>query len=450
MLTTSFDSRLYASLYGTEQMKHVWSDSQVVQSWLDTEVALAEVQAEMGLIPIEALTAIREHATLDALDWELMASRTREVGMAIKPMVEQITARGGEWVQRCFHWGATTQDILDTGQALRLKKSLELIEGSLKSLLQWLVELAQEHQLTPMVARTNSQDAAPTSFGLHVSGYAAEMVRHLKRLDEMRPRACMGMLGGAVGHLAAQGAVGLELRDKFIQKLGLSKPAGVWNGSQDGVAEFLNWTGLVHGSLSRMANDVETMGRTAVGELEEGEGSGESSTMPHKTNPRAANMIQTYARLGRMYCGASFDLMDQVDVRSAAMRATAWTVVPEAALVMSASLERAGRLVKHLVVKKERMLRNFCDSKNFVMSEAVMMRLAKEIGRDKAYALIKSVLQGQEASEKSLTEILLASPPVLEHLSEEEIREACEPKNYLGSSTELVGEVVSSAQKFLP
>ena len=186
------------------------------------------------------------------------------------------------------------------------------------------------------------------------------------------------------------------LRDKFIQKLGLSKPAGVWNGSQDGIAEFLNWTGLVHGSLSRMANDVETMGRTAVGELEEGEGSGESSTMPHKTNPRAANMIQTYARLGRMYCGASFDLMDQVDVRSAAMRATAWTVVPEAALVMSASLERAGRLVKELDVKKERMLRNFRDSKNFVMSEAVMMRLAK----DKAPAVQQDIATMAHTSEK--------------------------------------------------
>ena len=317
MLTTSFDSRIYSNLFGTESMKRIWSDTQLVQSWLDTEVALAQVQAELGLIPHEAAEAIEQCATVDNIDWDKLQRRTEEVGMPIKPVVEQIASVGGEVVARYLHWGATTQDILDTGQALRLKSTLDLLDSGLRQYLRALVEMANRYRLTPMVARTNSQDAAPTSWGLHVSGYAAEVVRHLERLQEIRPRVCMGMFGGAVGTLAAGGDDAIQVRNGLMAKLGLTEPTGAWNASQDGIAEYLQWTGLIHGTLARMARDIETMGRTSVGELQEGEGRGESSTMPHKTNPRASNMLQTYARLGRMYCSGALDLMDQIDVRAA-------------------------------------------------------------------------------------------------------------------------------------
>ena len=414
MLTTSFDSRIYSNLFGTESMKCIWSDTQLVQSWLDTEVALAQVQAELGLIPHEAAEAIEQCATVDNIDWDKLQRRTEEVGMPIKPVVEQIASVGGEVVARYLHWGATTQDILDTGQALRLKSTLDLLDSGLRQYLRALVEMANRYRLTPMVARTNSQDAAPTSWGLHVSGYAAEVVRHLERLQEIRPRVCMGMFGGAVGTLAAGGDDAIQVRNGLMAKLGLTEPTGAWNASQDGIAEYLQWTGLIHGTLARMARDIETMGRTSVGELQEGEGRGESSTMPHKTNPRASNMLQTYARLGRMYCSGALDLMDQIDVRAASMRATAWTILPEASMVLSAALERAERLVTHLVVHDQRMLENFSHSRQFVMSEAVMMRLAQAVGRDQAYLLVKEAVSSEGREGATFGE-LLTRDSALEH-----------------------------------
>lgn len=443
-------SALIDPLFSTEQMSAIWSDESLIESWLEVERAISRALAKVGLLPAGALSQIEEAARIENIDLEVVRRETRRQGMPIKPLVDQVIAVGGPEVGRWFHWGATTQDVLDSGQALRLGRTVDLLKRQLEGVALRLVEMADAHRRTPMVGRTNSQDAMPTSWGLQVASFLAELLRHRERLIDLRPRATMGMFGGAVGHLSSLGSKGMQVRALVLAELGLTPPRGAWNGSQDGVAEFVQFTALVQGSLVRLANDVETMGRTAVGELRRATRQGPSSTMPHKTNPRDANMIQSLFQLGAMYAGQAVQLMNQVDVRAASKRVVSWRIVPEAARGLAASLDRADSMLRELVVDEARMRRNFEHSRGFVLSEPIMFLLAEKVGRDEAYTILREALGAEAGSERSLQEILAGDGKVRAHMSEAELEEACRPEAHLGNAEALIDEVLAAARSALP
>ncbi len=422
-------------------MKVVWSDENLIQSWLTFETSIAKVQATLGLIPQQAVIAIEQVCSLQNIDWARLSRDTQVVGMAIKPLIDQLSEQGGETVKKYLHWGCTTQDLLDTSLAMRLKQTLIIVRTQLVALGEQLRDMALVHKCTVMVARTNAMDALPTTWGLHVSGYLQEISRHIIRLDDMYPRVIKGMYGGAVGNLSSIGAVGLEVRKQLFLELGLTEPKGLGNASLDSIAEVIQFFALIHGTLARMANDIETMGRASIAEVREGEAGGGSSTMPHKANPRAANMIQTLSRMGWMYASAAPNLMDQHDVRSASMRVLNWSIVPEASLAVSTALERAERLFANLIVDKKQMASNFAASRYFIMSEAVMMAAASKVGRGESYNKIKSAI-AHAPKEGYLASILKQDPNVMTILTSTEIDLACDPTRYLGCNDELISETL--------
>ena len=436
-----FDSALYSPLFTQAEMKVVWSDENLIQSWLTFETSIAKVQATLGLIPQQAVIAIEQVCSLQNIDWARLSRDTQVVGMAIKPLVDQLSEQGGETVKKYLHWGCTTQDLLDTSLAMRLKQTLIIVRTQLVALGEQLRDMALVHKRTVMVARTNAMDALPTTWGLHVSGYLQEISRHIIRLDDMYPRVIKGMYGGAVGNLSSIGAVGLEVRKQLFLELGLTEPKGLGNASLDSIAEVIQFFALIHGTLARMANDIETMGRASIAEVREGEAGGGSSTMPHKANPRAANMIQTLSRMGWMYASAAPNLMDQHDVRSASMRVLNWSIVPEASLAVSTALERAERLFANLIVDKKQMVSNFAASRYFIMSEAVMMAAASKVGRGESYNKIKSAI-AHAPKEGDLASILKQDPNVMTILTSAEIDLACDPTRYLGCNDELISETL--------
>ncbi|KAB7691498.1 adenylosuccinate lyase family protein [Plesiomonas shigelloides] len=422
-------------------MKVVWSDENLIQSWLTFETSIAKVQATLGLIPQQAVIAIEQVCSLQNIDWARLSRDTQVVGMAIKPLIDQLSEQGGETVKKYLHWGCTTQDLLDTSLAMRLKQTLIIVRTQLVALGEQLRDMALVHKRTVMVARTNAMDALPTTWGLHVSGYLQEISRHIIRLDDMYPRVIKGMYGGAVGNLSSIGAVGLEVRKQLFLELGLTEAKGLGNASLDSIAEVIQFFALIHGTLARMANDIETMGRASIAEVREGEAGGGSSTMPHKANPRAANMIQTLSRMGWMYASAAPNLMDQHDVRSASMRVLNWSIVPEASLAVSTALERAERLFANLIVDKKQMVSNFAASRYFIMSEAVMMAAASKVGRGESYNKIKSAI-AHAPKEGDLASILKQDPNVMTILTSAEIDLACDPTRYLGCNDELISETL--------
>lgn len=436
-----FDSALYSPLFTQAEMKVVWSDENLIQSWLTFETSIAKVQATLGLIPQQAVIAIEQVCSLQNIDWARLSRDTQVVGMAIKPLIDQLSEQGGETVKKYLHWGCTTQDLLDTSLAMRLKQTLIIVRTQLVALGEQLRDMALVHKRTVMVARTNAMDALPTTWGLHVSGYLQEISRHIIRLDDMYPRVIKGMYGGAVGNLSSIGAVGLEVRKQLFLELGLTEPKGLGNASLDSIAEVIQFFALIHGTLARMANDIETMGRASIAEVREGEAGGGSSTMPHKANPRAANMMQTLSRMGWMYASAAPNLMDQQDVRSASMRVLNWSIVPEASLAVSTALERAERLFANLIVDKKQMVSNFAASRYFIMSEAVMMAAASKVGRGESYNKIKSAI-AHAPKEDDLASILKQDPDVMAILTSAEIDLACDPTRYLGCNDELISETL--------
>ncbi len=436
-----FDSALYSPLFTQAEMKVVWSDENLIQSWLTFETSIAKVQATLGLIPQQAVIAIEQVCSLQNIDWARLSRDTQVVGMAIKPLIDQLSEQGGETVKKYLHWGGTTQDLLDTSLAMRLKQTLIIVRTQLVALGEQLRDMALVHKCTVMVARTNAMDALPTTWGLHVTGYLQEISRHIIRLDDMYPRVIKGMYGGAVGNLSSIGAVGLEVRKQLFLELGLTEPKGLGNASLDSIAEVIQFFALIHGTLARMANDIETMGRASIAEVREGEAGGGSSTMPHKANPRAANMIQTLSRMGWMYASAAPNLMDQHDVRSASMRVLNWSIVPEASLAVSTALERAERLFANLIVDKKQMASNFAASRYFIMSEAVMMAAASKVGRGESYNKIKSAI-AHAPKEGDLASILKQDPNVMTILTSAEIDLACDPTRYLGCNDELISETL--------
>lgn len=438
-----FDSDLYSSLFTQAQMKQIWSDDNLIHCWLEFETAVAQVQSELGVIPAQAADEIKQACQSLNIDWSRLSKETQSVGMAIKPLIDQIADSGTPLVKKYLHWGCTTQDLLDSALAMRMKQSLVLVLRQMIDLGEQLRAMAIEHRHTVMVARTNSVDASATTWGLQASSYLGELTRHIDRLNGLYPRAVTGLFGGAVGNLSSVGSEGLKIRSKLMQTLGLSNPVGMVNASQDHVVEVVQFFALVHGTLCRIANDVETMGRTPIAELMEGEGGGGSSTMPHKTNPRASNMIQTLSRMGWMYAAGAPNLLDQQDVRAASMRVLNWSIVPEAALALSNSLMRANNLIKHLIVNRDNMKRNFNASKNFIMSECVAMKLADKVGREQGYNMVKTLLKHADGSQ-TLQEIMLDSQDVLNVLSADEIIAACDPLSYLGCNDEMIDEVVTA------
>lgn len=440
-LSSVFDSELYSPLFTQPEMKAIWSDENLIHCWLRFESAVATVQAELGVIPTEAATDIRDVCQTVELDWPRLARETRSVGMAIKPLIDQLTEAGSPLAKKYLHWGCTTQDLLDSALAMRVGQSLALLRNQMVTLGDSLKAMALAHVNTVMVARTNSVDASATTWGLHVSSYLAELSRHLHRLDSLRPRALTGVFGGAVGNLASVGRDGMAIRNRLMAALDLTQPIGLMNASQDQVVEVIQFFALVHGTLCRIANDVEVLGRTSTAELREGEGGGGSSTMPHKSNPRASNMMQTLSRMGWMYASGACNLLDQQDVRSASMRVLNWSLVPEAALCLSTSLARANDLIRHLVVDDVRMRHNFSASHHFIMSESVSMKLAQKTGRDDAYRLIKRLLAEADGS-LDLQACLMRAPEIRKVLSDDEIAQACEPASYLGDNAALIDETI--------
>ncbi|AKP33050.1 class-II fumarase/aspartase family protein [Yersinia aleksiciae] len=437
-----FDSELYSSLFTQPEMKLIWSDENLIRCWLEFEVTVARVQAELNIIPVQAAEEIAAICQSFDVDWPRLAKETQSVGMAIKPLVDQITDAGTPLVKRYLHWGCTTQDLLDTALAMRIKQTLILLRRQLIELGESLKTMALEHKTTVMVARTNSVDASATTWGLHVSSYLSELTRHIHRLDNLYPMAITGLFGGAVGNLASVGHDGISTRDNLMKSLGLSSPVGMMNASQDNVVQVVQLFALVHGTLCRIANDVETMGRPSLAEVREGEGGGGSSTMPHKTNPRASNMIQTLSRMGWMYASGATNLLDQQDVRAASMRVLNWTLLPESALSLSTSLDRACRLITHLVVDKQKMRDNFNASKYFIMSESVSMRLADKIGRDQGYHIMKALLKDADGTQ-DLQQLVLNNAQIRKTLTEEEIMTACDPLSYLGCNDALIDETLA-------
>ncbi len=440
-----FDSAIYRDFFSTPKMRNLFTDETLIKYWLDIEIALAQAQAEEGIIPEIAATAIANAARLGNINLAKLRKDNNRTGRPITPLLEQVRTIGGNEVSDYLHWGVTTQDIMDTATSLQIKQGLILLEQQLADVIENIARLADIHRATVMVARTNGQQATPTSFGLHLTTYMMELDRHRQRIHELLPRVAVGQATGAVGTLAAMGSKGLLVRERLMQNLGLRTSVVPWNPSRDNFSETVMVLGLVNGTLGRLANDVMTLSRLEIGEIREGEG-GASSTMPQKQNPRASEFISALTRMARIRVSGALEIMDQSDTRTGSPWIVEWSLIPEMFLITSASLDRTNHLLDHLEIYPGKMRENLDITGGYAMSEAVMMHLVGDgNGRDSAYWVLKRAIRNKKNGQ-TLREVIESSA-VLKGIIGSEMEKLLDPAEYLGFAPEMVDMAVKAVHK---
>ena len=443
--TTVIDSALFRDAFGTPEMRAVFSDVALVERYTEVEVALAKAEARCGVIPREAADEIATRANVDDLDWELLRHETDNVGYPILPLVHQLVKQCGE-AGRYVHWGATTQDIMDTATVLQVRAGLEIVEREIDDLRRILGDLARTHRDTAMAGRTHLQQALPITFGYKCAIWLAQFDRHAERLAQLKPRVLVGSFSGAAGTLASLGDKGLEVQAALCEELGLGVPASTWHVARDGFAEVVNFFGLVTGSLGKIALDVMIMASTEFGELYEPfvKGRGASSTMPQKRNPISSELMLAASKAVRQHAGLMMDAMIQDFERATGPWHAEWIAIPESFVLTAGALHQAKFALGGLIVDQDRMARNLDMSKGLIVAEAVMMRLAPAMGRQDAHDVVYDCCRIVNEKGGTLAEALAAEPKVSAHFDRAAIDAMTAPANYLGASGEMVDRVLAS------
>ncbi len=448
MASTLLDSSYYRDQYSSAAMRALFTDEARFQSWLDTEVSLAQAQAEIGLIPTEAAEKIAAAAKVEHLDQAAMKAEFDKVGFAIMPLVHALAKVVDEDTRRYIHWGSTTQDILDTGIVLQMRAGLALLEAELDKTIRALCVLAHDHRETPMAGRTFMQHAAPITFGYKAAVWLDEMLRHKARLPGLRQRALLVQCGGAVGTLSTMGDQALAVRAAQARLLGLGDPDISWHNARDGWTECLGWLGMVCATLGKIATEIATLMRSEIGELREPyeAGRGASSAMPQKRNPIACPPVIAIAALMRDKASSQMTAMIQEHERAVAGMPIEWIVMPEAFLLASGAFLHMVPVLQRLDVDSAAMLRNLNSGGGLIMSQGVMMGLARHIGSIAAHDCVTQAAQRAISADTTLREELSKLAEIREHLDDAALDDLLNPVNYAGAAKEMTDRVLHHAQ----
>ncbi|SFD72494.1 class-II fumarase/aspartase family protein [Paracidovorax konjaci] len=437
--STVVDSILFRDAFGTAAMRGLFSDRALVQRYIDAEIALARAEARCGVIPAEAAEAIARESRLDRIDFDHMREETDIVGYPILPLVHQLAKMCGE-AGRYLHWGATTQDIMDTAVALQVRDALDAIDADIRALRSILAGLAKKHRDTPMAGRTHLQQALPVTFGYKAAIWLAMFDRHQQRIAELRPRVAVVEFAGAAGTLASLGGKGLEVQAAMAEELGLGVPATTWHVARDGFAEAVNLLALVTGSLGKIALDIMIMASTEFAEVYEPfvKGRGASSTMPQKRNPISSELMLAASKAVRQHAGLMVDAMVQDFERATGPWHAEWIAIPESFILTAGALHQAKFALGGLIVDENRMRHNLGLSRGLIVAEAVMMGLAPALGRQQAHDVVYDACRTVNEQGGTLAEALAALPAVTQHLDRAAIDRLTDPANYLGLAPQMV------------
>jgi 3-carboxy-cis,cis-muconate cycloisomerase len=445
MPATIIDSRIFGDMFSDDRMRQVWSDENRTAKYLDVERALAKVQGELGIIPKEAAEEIVRNCELSQIDWVKLKAKTEQIGYPIIAVVNQINANCRDKLGEYCHWGATTQDITDTATVIQMREGLALVEQDLADIAEALALLAREHRDTPIIGRSNLQQATPITFGYKMASILAGIQRHQERLEQLKPRVLMGEFGGASGVLSSLETGAMETQAALMKELGLAQPLISWHTVRDTIAEVGAFLGLVGGSLGKIAMDVKLMMQTEVGEVYEpfAPGRGSSSTMPQKRNPISCLYIHANVSVVRQHVASLMDAMVADHERSTGPWEIEWIALPEAFCLISGALKQAKFVLKGLEVDVPRMRKNLDMTKGLVMSEAVMMGLGRYIGREYAHDLVYDLCREALQRDLPLVDLLAAHPEIKPHVARSELERWLDPINGTGQAGVMVDRVLA-------
>lgn len=435
--------------YGTEEMKHVWSQENRLAKIMQTEAALARAEADVGLIPTDAAEIISQSISLvkpERVD-EIEAEIHHDMMAVVVAISEQCRNDAGKWV----HFGATSNDILDTATALQIKDAIDILEDKLKILLRVLVNQAEAHKQTVCCGRTHGQIGVPTTYGLRFAIWASEISRHLDRLHELTPRATVGQMTGAVGTQAAFGKSGILIQELTMKHLGIGA-VDVSNQiiQRDRHAEFVMWMANTVTTLDKIGIEIRTLQRSEIAEIEESFGKKQvgSSTMPHKRNPIKSEQICGLARIVRAMVEPELlnnTLWDERDLTNSSCERI---VFPEACVLTDHILKLGVSVIENLRFYPENIRRNLELLRGLNMGEAVMIELAKRgVGRQEAHEIVRTSAMEAHDTGQHFKNVLLETPEVAKYLTAEDIENLVNPDKYIGTAVEQVEVLVAKLRE---
>lgn len=444
MAATIIDSTIFGDIFSTAAMRQVWSDENRTAKYLEIEAALARVQGRLGIIPAEAADEIASQCVLAKIDMAKLAQQTQRIGYPILGVVSQINALCRDQLGEYCHWGATTQDITDTATVLQIREALAIVDGELAAISAAMASLAQCHRDTPMIGRSNLQQAVPVTFGYKMAGLLSAIERHRERLAQLRPRILIGEFAGASGTLASIPEGGLATQSGLMRELGLGQPDIAWHTIRDNIAEVGCFLGLVTSTLGKFATDVKLMMQTEVGEVYEpfAHGRGSSSTMPQKRNPISSCYIHANVSVVRQHVAALLDANVADHERSTGPWEIEWIVLPEMFCLSAGALAQSRFVLEGLEVDVGRMRANLNMTQGLVASEAVMMGLGPYLGREYAHDLVYDICRQAIEQGRPLLDLLAENAEIAGHLDRTALAGLCDPANYLGLSGEMVDRVL--------
>ncbi|MDP8971467.1 MAG: adenylosuccinate lyase family protein [Actinomycetota bacterium] len=447
----TIDSRFFGHRYSTPASRRIFCDICRFQRWLDIEVALASSQAQLGMIPEEAAEEIARAARLERIDLDEVRDGIRRTEHALVSLLDAAKAACAGDAGEFLHYGATTQDIIDTGLVLDMRSVLDEVGAELARLVDGLVELAARHRDTLMIGRTHARPALPTTFGLKVAGWIDELFRHAERLEAMRGRVLVVELFGGVGTLAGFDGRGRALVESFARRLSLHPPTVGWHVARDRVAEFATALAMLSATLGRVGDEVRMLSRPEYGELEEAWHRGKvgSSTMPHKRNPEGLEQVVVLARLTRASATLTVEAMIQEHERDSRGTRLEWTAVPEVSHYTLASLAILRPILAGLTVHEDHMENQTRRAAEHLCSEALMLALARRVGKQSAHGLVYELSQAAQTNGVSLRTSLASRPDITGRLGDGELEAILDPARHVGEAGAMVDRVLADARRWL-
>jgi 3-carboxy-cis,cis-muconate cycloisomerase len=445
-------SPLLAPLFSNAAMRAICDDAAYLQHMLDFEASLARAEAASGVIPQSVVAPIGNACKAEAFDLPALAEAATRAGNIAIPLVKNLTAdvaKMDSTAARYVHWGATSQDVIDTATMLTLRAAIDALLADIGRAVAGFASLAKQHRTTAVVARTWLQHALPMPFGLKLAEYAAALHRSGARLKRLRDTGLALQFGGAAGTLAALGDKGLIVSEKLAAELRLPLPEAPWHTHRDRIAEAASVFAILAGTCGKIARDISLMMQTDVGEAFEpaGAGRGGSSTMPHKRNPVASASALAAATMAPPLAATIFAAQVHDHERSAGPWHAEWPTLPTLMLVTSGALAAVVDIAEGLEVDVERMRANLDTTHGLIMAEAVTFALAEQIGKSDAHHLLEAASKTAIAEKKHLRDVLTADPRVATHLDAERIAGLFDPMSYQGVSQAMIDRLLASLNK---
>jgi 3-carboxy-cis,cis-muconate cycloisomerase len=444
--------RLLEPLFTTDRMREIFSDASRLQRMLDFEAALARALGRAGAAPQSSVAPIESQCHAKLFSNDTLARAAALAGNLAIPLVKELTAlvaKSDDKAAGFVHFGATSQDVIDTGMVLQLRDCFDDTQQELARLSATLQKLTSAHRQTLLAGRTWLQQASPTTLGLKFAGWLDAAERHRERFAETRRRAEVLQFGGAVGSLAALGIDGPRVAEFLAADLKLALPDISWHAQRDRFAEVATTYGLLAGTLGKIARDISLMSQTEIGELAEptAPGRGGSSTLPHKRNPVGCSVILAAAIRVPNLVSTMLTAMVQENERGLGGWHAEWETLPETCMLTAGSLSRLIQILDGLEIHENAMTRNLNSTGGLVMAEALSMALAKHLGKLPAHQLVERASHRAIDSGKSFRDVLAGETEVSKYFSPGDIDKLLDPKNYTGAAQAMIDRVLGASKK---